>query len=68
MNKDQEYMVEMEQNLNKMITREEIISKQYKHYKELYISKETLTVELEGVIADLTNQIEQEKRKKAIED
>ena len=51
-----------------MISREEIISKQYRHYKELYISKETLTVELEGVIADLTNQIEQEKRKRAIED
>ena len=49
-----------------MIDREEIISKQYKHYKELYLSKETLQKELEGVIAELTEQIEKEKKAKQL--
>ena len=63
-----EYQEKLERDLQKMVQRDEIISKQYRHYKELYQSKDTLTRELESVITDLTNQIEKEKRKKEIEE
>ena len=64
--KNEEYVEKVKNELHVMMDREEIISKQYKHYKELYMNKETLQKELEGVIAELTEQIEKEKKDKQI--
>ena len=64
--KNEEYVEKVKNELHVMMDREEIISKQYKHYKELYMNKETLQKELEGVIAELTQQIEKEKKDKKI--
>jgi hypothetical protein len=49
---------QMAEQLQEIFQREQIFSKQYKHYKELYVSRDKLVKELEDVIADLTQTIE----------